>query len=88
LGTWLNINVLGNDTDLDGNLNPGSLKVVARSDALTRTNGTNRAVIRVVNGVFSFRLQVLVGGPKWFDYRVCDTSGLCDTARVTVTLLP
>jgi hypothetical protein len=42
----------------------------------------------VDNGVFSFRLQILVDGPKWFDYRVCDTTGLCDTARVTISVAP
>jgi hypothetical protein len=85
---WTSINVLANDSDVDGNLNPTSLKVVARSEALQRVDGVNRSVIRFENNAFSFRLQKLIDGPKWFDYRVCDTTGLCDTARVTVTVLP
>ncbi len=71
------IEVLANDTDVDGSLDPGSLAVVTPPSTGTATVQSGTIVYTPAGtGVYTFT------------YAVCDDAALCDTAIVTVTVLP
>jgi len=78
------INVLANDTDPDGNLNPASVTVTSGP-----TNGTT--AVNIVTGAITYTPNVGFTGPTdTFVYEVCDTTAptpLCDTATVTITVV-
>ena len=77
------IDVLANDSDPDGNLDPTSVTVtVAATNGTTAVNATTGAVTYTPNANFN--------GNDTFTYQVCDASvpPLCDTAVVTVTVNP
>ena len=42
---------------------------------------------RARNGHIDFTGPALVMGATWFDYRICDTTNRCATARVTINLV-
>lgn len=77
--TPITVDVLANDTDPDGDLDPTSVTIVDEPSAgryavwpdgtITYTPGLNRS------------------GGDVLTYRVCDDAGLCDTATLTVTIL-
>ncbi|MDW7773933.1 MAG: Ig-like domain-containing protein [Desulfobulbaceae bacterium] len=83
IDTAVNINVVSNDMDADGNLDPASVTVTtpaANGSAVPDGDGT---VTYVPNSGYS--------GSDSFAYQVCDTgddglgtNALCDTAAVTV----
>jgi hypothetical protein len=76
----LNINAVANDSDVDGNLNPSSTAVVSAP-----SNGT---LINNGDGTFTYTSNENYNGTDSFDYRICDTDGLCNTATVTITVNP
>ncbi len=82
LNIKLTINVLANDSDADGNLAPSTLTVTGRSAGAAGDTITVRS-----NGRIDFTGPALVMGATWFDYRICDTTNRCATARVTVNLV-
>ena len=75
----ITIDVLDNDTDADDNLRRSSLRVTdAPSDGQTSINSSTREITYTPDNNFT--------GTDSFEYEVCDTTDLCDTARVTVTV--
>ncbi len=77
-GVAVDIAVLGNDSDPDGDLDPTSLEVVTDP-----TNGT----AEVLGAGIRYTPVVGFSGTDQFTYRVCDMSGLCDVATVDVTVV-
>ncbi len=73
-----NINVLANDTD--NNLDTTSVTIVASPGAGTATPQTD--------GTINYQPTPDANGADSFTYRVCDTSGLCSTATVTINITP
>jgi large repetitive protein len=71
------INVLANDTDIDGNV----LSVTAA------TNGANGAVAFTATGV-SYTPNASFSGSDSFTYTISDGNGGTDTATVSVTVTP
>lgn len=67
------IDVLDNDTDADGNLDPSTL-------ALVTLPGSGYKSITVSGGKIDVRVAVLYSGKIVFTYRICDTTGLCAQA--------
>lgn len=77
-GTEVTIDVLENDTDVDGNL---------VADSVTITNGpTVGNAQHVADGIVIYTPESGISGEATFDYQVCDDAGLCDTGTVTVTV--
>jgi len=76
--TPINIPVLGNDSDPDGSLNPGSVIVVDEP-----ANGT---VFVNPDGSITYTPDSDYHGPDSFTYQVCDDDGACDVATVTVNV--
>ncbi len=71
------INVLGNDTDIDGNV----ITITAA------TNGTNGTVTFTATGV-SYTPNASFSGSDSFTYTISDGNGGTDTATVSVTVTP
>jgi len=79
----IDIDVLANDSDVDGNLDPGSVTVTAApSNGTTSVNATTGVITYTKSGDFN--------GTDSFDYEVCDdgspTPVECATATVNVTI--
>jgi hypothetical protein len=70
------IDVLANDTDADGNLDPTTLQVVTLPPSGYKS-------ITVANGKINVKVNTLYTGTLVFTYRVCDTTNLCSQATVT-----
>ena len=83
-GTLLNkdvlIDVLANDTDVDGNIDPGRLTI-------TSLPASGAMQISVVGGQIRVQVAPLYSGTMTFNYQICDTTNLCARANVTVTFL-
>ncbi|WP_255570640.1 Ig-like domain-containing protein [Cryobacterium cheniae] len=77
VGKPLVIDVLGNDTDLDGDLDPTSVSIVAGP-----THGT--VDVDPDTGEVTYSPDSGYTGTDSFTYKVCDVDGNCDTATVTV----
>jgi hypothetical protein len=75
--TIIMIDVLSNDSDLDGNLDFSTLEVVQDTP-----NGT----LTIVNNQIQYEPNGTFVGTDTFTYRVCDTDGLCGTAMVTIEI--
>ncbi|MCG8403774.1 MAG: Ig-like domain-containing protein, partial [Phycisphaerales bacterium] len=77
------IEVLNNDSDPDGNLDPTSVTVT-----VAPTNGT--AAVNATNGEVTYTPNPNFNGNDTFTYQVCDASvpPLCDTAVVNITVNP
>ena len=83
--TPVTINVLNNDTDIDGNLVPNSVAIVTPP-----SNGS--VFVNPLTGQVTYTPALNFNGTDSFIYLVCDDGtplpSLCDTAVVTVTVLP
>ncbi len=77
-GSPVIVNVAGNDGDVDGNLVPGS--------AAPTTGPSSGAAVGNANGTITYTPTPGFVGTDDFDYEICDTTALCDTATVTVTV--
>jgi hypothetical protein len=78
-GTSVTIDVLANDSDVEGALDRGSVTVISGpANGTTSVNTSNGRVTYTPNADFS--------GTDSFQYRVADAEGLTDTATVTVTV--
>jgi VCBS repeat-containing protein len=79
--TPVSIDVLANDTDVDGNLDPTSVTVTTAA-----SNGTTS--VNSVTGEITYTPNTSYVGGDSFVYQVCDTGtpSLCDTATVTLTV--
>lgn len=78
--TAVTIDAVANDSDVDGNLVPGSAVVV-----IEPANGT---VINNGDGTFSYTPDENFNGSDSFTYEVCDSDGLCDSAIVNIDVTP
>ncbi len=78
-GSAVNINVLANDADVDGNLNPASLSILT-----SPAHGT--AMVPAGTGAISYQPAAGYTGVDTLRYQVCDTGGLCSVAVVTVVV--
>ena len=75
-GGPVNVDVLAND--VDSNLDPSSLSI-----DIVPTNGT---VIVVAGPTIDYDPDPDFFGPDSFDYKICDTSAVCSTETVNVTV--
>ncbi|MFC2078130.1 Ig-like domain-containing protein, partial [Candidatus Bipolaricaulota bacterium] len=75
------IPVVGNDFDVDGNLDPTTVEIVS-----SPSNGT--VDVNPVTGAVTYTPEADFNGIDTFSYQVCDTDGLCDVADVTVNVGP
>ncbi|TYP98346.1 gliding motility-associated-like protein, partial [Tenacibaculum adriaticum] len=77
--TAVAINVIGNDTDVDGTIDPTSV-----TEITAPTNGT--IAIDPVTGQITYTPNAEFFGTDAFEYSVCDDDGACATATVSVTI--
>ncbi len=78
-GTTIQLNVVANDTDVDGDLNSNSVTITGQP--------SNGSAAVVGGGVISYTAPSGFSGSVQITYRVCDQTAptpLCDTAIVTV----
>jgi uncharacterized repeat protein (TIGR01451 family) len=75
----VDVDVLANDTDVDGDLDPTSVTVTSGP-----ANGSTS--VDPGTGVVSYTPDPGYNGPDSFTYQVCDDAGLCDSATVTLTV--
>jgi VCBS repeat-containing protein len=68
--------ILGNDSDPDGNLDPNSVTLIS--------GPSNGDLDLNIDGTFTYTPTVNWSGTDTFEYQVCDTEGLCDTATVYI----
>jgi large repetitive protein len=78
--TPVTINVIANDIDVDGNLDPDSVIVL-----LTPTHGT---LVDAGNGVLTYTPNPNFNGTDSFKYQVCDTDTICTDATVKIMVTP
>jgi hypothetical protein len=81
--TPVTVDVVANDSDVDGNLDPTSVTILAGP-----SNGT--ATVDPVSGEVTYLPDPDYNGPDTITYQICDTSPtpLCDTATITLTVNP
>lgn len=72
------INLVSNDTDVNGNLDPASVTVIS--------NPSNGTAVRSDPGRVTYTPNSGYSGTDAFTYRVCDTLNACDTAVVNITI--
>jgi hypothetical protein len=75
------IDVVGNDSDVDGNLDPTSVTISTPPTA-------GSVSVDAVTGAVTYSPPAEWSGIDSFEYQICDTGGNCDTAVATVTVLP
>jgi uncharacterized repeat protein (TIGR01451 family) len=80
LDTPVTIDVLANDSDPDSPLDPGSVSVTSGP-----ANGSITS-IDLLTGAITYQPNASFSGGDSFIYQVCDTTALCASATVTVTV--
>jgi hypothetical protein len=77
------IDIVSNDVDIDGNLDPASITIVDQPD-----NGT--ITIDPVTGAITYTSNSNWNGTDSLIYQICDlgTPALCDTATLIITVNP
>ena len=81
----VNINVLANDSDPDGDLNPLSVTIISGPTGPGTDVGT--ATVKATNGRDLLRYnEPDATGLFTIGYRVCDTHGACSQTTVSITL--
>jgi hypothetical protein len=80
----VSIDVATNDNDTDGNLDPTTTNTICS----TCSNPTNGTLLNNANGTFDYTPNLNFNGGDNFVYEICDTLGACDTATVTITVIP
>ncbi|HUT87673.1 MAG TPA: Ig-like domain-containing protein, partial [Candidatus Heimdallarchaeota archaeon] len=75
------IDVAGNDTDIDGNLDPTTVTIVG-----SPSDGT--VSVDPVTGEVTYTPDPNFNGTDTFTYQICDTAGSCDTAAVDLEITP
>jgi hypothetical protein len=84
-GTTIHIDVLANDFDIDGDLDPLSVSVVDGPTGPAPDPGSLTVKIRNGRNEIDYRAPS-AAGDFTFVYRACDASGVCGTANVVVTV--
>ncbi|NNF11085.1 MAG: tandem-95 repeat protein, partial [Acidimicrobiia bacterium] len=74
----ITINAVANDTDPNADLDPSS--------AVVQAPATNGVATANGDGTFDYDSNPNFAGVDSFDYRVCDLTGACNTATVTITV--
>jgi hypothetical protein len=82
--TLVTIDVAANDTDADDNLDPAS----ANTACVTCADPVNGSLVNKGDGTFDYTPNQNYNGPDNFVYKICDTSGACDSATVSITVDP
>ncbi len=82
LGASVVVDVLANDSDPNSNIDPSSVTVT-----VAPPNGAIEGV-NPATGAITYRPNPAFSGNDTFTYQVCDTTLLCATATVTVTVAP
>ena len=77
--TPITLQVLSNDTDSDGNLDPASIRITQ--------DPTHGSVALTANHDATYTPTTGFTGTDTFVYEICDTTNLCDTATATITVL-
>ena len=77
------IDVVANDTDVDGNLNPASAKTTCPTCSLP----ANGSLANKGYGKFEYKPNPNYKGADSFVYEVCDTEPLCDTTTVNMMVV-
>ncbi len=80
--TTVTIDVVANDTDPNGNLDPAS----ANTSCGTCADPAHGSLLNRGNGSFSYIPYPGFTGPDSFVYEICDTEPLCDTATADITV--
>ena len=80
LNTAVAVDVVANDTDADGNLDPTTVTITSAPIS----GGT---AVDAITGAITYTPATNIDGAVTFDYQVCDTGGLCDIATVTITVV-
>jgi len=81
-GIGVTVSVLDNDYDINNNIHPGS---VTTTGVLQPANGTISA-INSTTGAITYTPDNSFLGIDTYEYIVCDSTNLCDTALVTITI--
>ena len=84
-GTTIHIDVLENDFDIDGDLDPLSVSVIDGPTGPAADPGSLTVKIRNGSNEIDYRAPSATGDFS-FVYRACDASGACGTAIVLVTV--
>jgi hypothetical protein len=84
-GTTIHIDVLANDFDIDGDLDPLSVSVQTGPTGPAADPGTLTVKTRNGRNEIDYRMPTTAGDFS-FIYRVCDTAALCRSATVRVTV--
>lgn len=80
VNTPVDIDILDNDDDPDGNIEPGTVTIL--SGPSDGTLGTPDPI----TGIITYTPDTDFIGLDTFDYEVCDNDGLCDTATVIIAV--
>ncbi|HOI86619.1 MAG TPA: HYR domain-containing protein, partial [Lentimicrobium sp.] len=75
----VSVPVLENDTDCDNNIDPSTVTVITNP-------GHGFTMVDTQNGNILYTPEAGFHGTDTFIYRVCDVTGLCDEATVTITI--
>jgi hypothetical protein len=78
------IDVLANDSDPDGDLNPATVN----NTCVGCTSPTNGSLVKNLDNTFTYTPNTDYVGPDSFVYEVCDTTPACDMATVNITVTP
>ncbi|NNM15862.1 MAG: tandem-95 repeat protein, partial [Bacteroidia bacterium] len=74
-------NVLANDIDPNGNMQNNTLAIVTNP-----SNGT--VTVNIATGEVTYIPNTSYIGPESYQYAICDSAGLCDTATVNINVTP
>jgi hypothetical protein len=78
------INVVANDSDPEGNLDPASTNTACATCGET----LNGSLVNNADGTFDYTPDTDFHGSDSFVYEICDTSPVCATASVSITVDP
>jgi uncharacterized protein YjiK len=84
VNTPVALDVAANDFDLNGNLDPAT----ANTNCTTCENPANGTLVNNGDGSFTYTPDLDYLGSDGFVYEICDTEPLCDTASVSITVIP
>ena len=82
--TSVTIDVAANDSDPDGDLDP----TLTNTSCIACAEPNNGDLLNNGNGSFIYTPNANYNGDDSFIYQMCDTSGMCGTAMVTITVTP
>jgi hypothetical protein len=85
-GTTIHIDVLVNDYDIDGDLDPLSVSVIDGPTGPAADPGSLSVKMRNGRNEIDYRAPFVVGDFS-FIYQVCDTSAECGSASVHVIVI-